>query len=192
MKKEDLLKLGLPEDLAEKAAQASTEELKGFIPKTRFDEVNDAKKKLEDDIKTRDQQLEDLKKIDAEALKAQIEKLQSDNQAAKDKYEADIKQIKLDAAVEKALIGANAKNLKAVKALLNLQNAELEGESVKGLEDQIKKLQESEDSKFLFNTDSKPSKFKGFVPGEKKDGTPGFGGTAGTLADAIRARLEGE
>ena len=41
MKKEDFLKLGLTEELAVKAAEASTEELKGFIPKNRFDEVNE-------------------------------------------------------------------------------------------------------------------------------------------------------
>ena len=73
MKKEDFLKLGLTEEQATKAAEASAEELKGFIPKSRFDEVNEQKKKLEEDIKTRDKQLEELKKLDAEGLKVQIE-----------------------------------------------------------------------------------------------------------------------
>jgi len=72
MKKEDLIKLGLDEKMAQKVADTFAEYLKGFIPKSRFDEVNEAKKKLEQDIKTRDEQLEALKKIDAEGLQAEI------------------------------------------------------------------------------------------------------------------------
>ena len=49
MKKEDFLKLGLSDELANKAAEASAEELKGFIPKSRFDEANEAKKKKKKD-----------------------------------------------------------------------------------------------------------------------------------------------
>ena len=174
MKKDDFLKLGFTEEQAEKAAQASAEELKGFIPKSRFDEVNDAKKQLETDIKTRDKQLEDLKKVDAEGLKAEIEKLQGENKTNKQKYEAELKQIQIDNAVEKALMGAKAKNIKAVKALLDLENAELDGDSIKGLEKQMKQLQEGEDSKFLFEVEDKNTNpFKGTKPGEKKDGTPG-------------------
>jgi len=172
MKKEDFLKLGLTEEQAEKAAQASAEELKGFIPKVRFDEVNDSKKQLEADIKTRDKQLNDLKAVDAEGLKAEIEKLQGENKTAKEKYEADLKNIQINNAVEKALTSAKAKNITAVKALLDLEKAELDGESIKGLESQLKKLQESEDSKFLFDVENKNT-FKGTKPGERKDTTPG-------------------
>ena len=189
MKKEDFLKLGLSEEQAIKAAEASAEELKGFIPKSRFDEVNEQKKKLDEDIKIRDKQLEELKKVDAEGLKAQIEKLQDENKTAKEKYQAEIKQIQLDNAVEKALINAKAKNTKAVKALLDLEKVELDGETVKGLDDQIKKLTEGEDSKFLFDleTSGKPS-FKGIKPGEKTDKTGGE--QPKTLADAIKSHFE--
>lgn len=176
MKKEDLIKLGLTEELAQKVADAFAEYLKGFIPKSRFDEVNEAKKQLEKDIKTRDEQLEALKKIDAEGLKAEIEKLQKENKAAKEKYEVELKQLQLNNAVEKTLIAAKAKNIKAVKALLDLEKLELDGETVKGLDEQVKKLQESDDSKFLFDIDAKSNKqpqFKGFNPGERKDTLPG-------------------
>lgn len=187
MKKEDFLKLGLTGEQAEKAAEASAEELKGFIPKVRFDEVNNSKKQLETDIKTRDKQLEALKKVDAAGLQAEIDRLQSENKSTKEKFETDLKKIQIDNAVEKALIGAKAKNIKAVKALLDLENAELDGEIIKGLDDQLKKLQEGEDSKFLFEaTDTKNQNiFKGIKPGEKKDGTPRQG-TATTLSDALK------
>lgn len=189
MKKEDFLKLGLTEEQATKAAEASAEELKGFIPKTRFDEVNENKKKLEEDLKTRDRQLEDLKKLNPEKLQQEIEKLQTENKATKEKYEAELKQIQLDNAIEKALVTAKAKNTKAVKALLDLEKIELDGETIKGLDDQIKKLIEGEDTKFLFDitSDKKPN-FKGIAPGEKTDKTQG-NEQPKTLADAIKAKL---
>lgn len=174
MRKEDFEAIGITGELAEKAAAASADELKGFIPKHRFDEVNEAKKVAEEQIKERDGQLDTLKKSvkDNEDLTNQIRQLQDDNKAAAEKYAADIKAEQIKGIVERELIAAGAKNTKAVKALLSdLDKAELDGETVKGLADQIKKLQESEDSKFLFNIADGSSKFKGAKPpegGEKK------------------------
>lgn len=47
MKKSDLLTLGLTDELAEKVAALSAEEMKEFIPKSRFNEVNEAQMILE-------------------------------------------------------------------------------------------------------------------------------------------------
>lgn len=168
MKKEDLVKLGLDEETAKKVADASAEELKGFIPKARFDEVNTEKKNLEAAKATLEGQLESLKNStgDVEAMKKQIETLQAENKAKDEAHAAEIKQLKIDTAIASALTEAKAKNVKAVKALLDLENAELlEDGTIKGLADQIKKLQSAEDSKFLFETEKKQS-FKGAKPGE--------------------------
>lgn len=193
MKKEDFLKLGFTEEQAIKAAAASAEELKEFIPKTRFDEVNTENKTLKTDIATRDTQLETLKNStgDIEALKKSITDLQTQNATDKANYEAQVKQMKIDSAVERALIGAKAKNVKAVKALLDLDKAELEGENVKGLNEQLKKLQESEDSKFLFNTEStnpKTTIFKGVQPGASGDNSPDAQKPS-SLAEAVQMAL---
>lgn len=166
MKKEDLIKLGLTEEQAEKVAEASAEELKGFIPKSRFDEVNEAKKKLEEELKNRDEQLEELKKIDAEGLKAQIEKLQKENQDAKKQYEAELSQVRLNNAIEMALVAAKAKNIKAVKALLDLSKIKLDGENLIGFKEQVDVLKQADDSKFLFEETQSSPQFKGLKPGE--------------------------
>lgn len=169
MKKEDLLKLGLDEENAKKVADASAEELKGYIPKSRFDEINNDKKKLELDVRDRDSQLETLKNStgDVETMKKTIATLQTENKTKDETHAAELKQLKVDAAVSAALSGAKAKNEKAVKALLDLSKAELADDgSIKGLDDQIKKLSEAEDSKFLFNTETKKTKIKGATPGE--------------------------
>ena len=164
MKKDEFVKLGLDEELAKKCEEASMAELKDYIPKTRFDEVNTEKKRLEGDIADRDRQLEELKNSagDSEALRNQIETLQAEN-----------RQVRIDAAVDKALTGARAKNLTAVKALLkDLDKAELSDDgSIKGLEEQIKSLKKADDSKFLFEEEKKPV-IKGASPGEPSDGLP--------------------
>lgn len=171
MKKEDFLKLGLDEDTAKKCADASAEELKTYIPKVRFDEVNNDKKKL--DVRDRDSQLETLKNStgDVEGLKKQIETLQAENKAKDEKHAAELKQLKVDAAVEAALSGAKAKNTKAVRALLEIDMDKIkvkEDGTLEGLtlDDQIKKLQSAEDSKFLFDTQTKKTKMKGAEPGD--------------------------
>lgn len=186
MKKEELLKIeGMTEELAEAVAQVSAEELKGFIPKTRFDEVNEAKKNAEGLLKERDKQLEEVKKAsgDNEELKKQIETLQDANKNAKADYEKAIKQMKIDNAIDKALTAAGALDNKAARALLeNIDKAELnEDESeIVGLADQIKNLQESKG--FLFN--QKPqTTVKGATPVQNTSTTPQISEWEQKLAD---------
>lgn len=164
MKKEELIKLGLDEETAKKVEAASTEELKGYVEKTKYSELETVKNQLEESNKTVNKQLEDLKKNtgDAEALKAEIQKMQDENKSKETEYANNIKKLKVDNAVELALIGAKAKNTKAVKALLNLENLEIgEDGKVKGLEDQIKNLTKDEGTAFLFEAESKTETPKG-------------------------------
>ena len=60
MKKEEFVALGISEELAEKAASASSEELKRYVPKTRFDEVNTEKNQLKTAKEEAETQLEQL------------------------------------------------------------------------------------------------------------------------------------
>lgn len=195
MKKEDLMKIeGMTEELATKIAEQSAEELKSYIPKSRFDEVNEAKKNAEALVKERDKQLEDVKKStgDNEELKKQIETLQADNKAAKEKYEADIKKMQIDNAVQLALKNAEAKNVTAVMALLkDLDKAELaEDGTIKGLAEQIQELKKSES--YLFNTKNEPQqKPSGMTPAGSGSQTPP--GTAGTWESKLaEARKNGD
>lgn len=168
MKKDEFVKLGVDEDTAAKLETASQEELKGYIPKARFDEVNNEKKKLELDLRDRDGQLETLKNStgDVDALKKQIETLQADNKAKDEAHAAEMRQLKINSAVELALGEAKAKNKTAVRALLaDLDNAEIaEDGTVKGLNEQITALQKSDS--YLFEAKNTNNKIKGAAPGE--------------------------
>ena len=178
MKKEEFVKLGIDEETAKKCEAASQEELKGFIPKTRFDEVNNEKKKLELDLRDRDGQLETLKNStgDVEAMKQQIATLQADNKAKDEAHAAEIKKMKVDAAVEAALTSSGAINAKAVVPFLkDLDKAELADDgTVKGLAEQIEALTKADDTKFLFIA-KKQTQVKGAKPGESgnEDGDHG-------------------
>lgn len=179
MKKEDLVALGLTDEQAEQVANASVEELKGYIPKARFDEVNTEKNTLKATLAERDTQLTDLQKAskDSEALNQQIADLIKANADAQTAHDAEIKQLKIDNAIEKALGESGALNSKAVKALLELENVELtEDGNIKGLDKQIEKLKGADDSKFLFKT-SEPSnpQLKGASPANTGTGNPGTG-----------------
>nr|DAX70202.1 MAG TPA: minor structural protein [Caudoviricetes sp.] len=192
MNKEDLLKLGLTEEQAEKVLSANTEQLKGFIPKARFDEVNNAKKQAEKDLSERDKQLETLKNStgDVETLKNTIKQLQDENKASKEQYEANISKIKLDNAIDNALGNAKAKNSRAVRALLDMEKIKFENETLSGLDEQLKALKEAEDSKFLFEEIKEPAKpsFSGVEPGASTGETNPGSGAPETYSQMI-ARL---
>lgn len=168
MKKEDFVKLGISEENAKKLEAAWTDELKGYIPKARFDEVNGEKKRLEAAVAERDEQLEALKNStgNVEAMKKEIAELQASNTEKDKAHAVEIKQMKLDAAVESALVGAKAKNTVAVKALLkDLDKAQFgEDGKVIGLSDQIAALQKSD--AYLFEAKEPAKIIKGAKPGE--------------------------
>jgi len=154
--KEILKKAGIEEEEMEGLIGEIGKELaKYFIPKDKYNEIAEAKKKLEEDIQERDKQLEQLKNAASnnEELKNQIEELQEANRRAAEEWQAKMAQMQLDFAIEKALAAAKAKNAKAVKALLDLEKVKLDGEALIGLDDQLKALQQSDP--YLFGDSGK-------------------------------------
>ena len=145
--KELLKKAGIEEGKVDGVIADINKELpKHFIPKGKYNEVAEAKKKLETDLQARDAQLEQLKQAagNSEELKKQIEALQAENKKAAEEWQAKFAQMQLDFALERALTTARAKNPKAVKALLDLEKVKLDGEQLLGLEDQLKAIQQSD------------------------------------------------
>jgi hypothetical protein len=112
---------------------------------------------------------------DVQSLKDKIKELEDGAKEAEKTHATEIQNLKINNAVDTALMNAKAVNTKAVKALLNLDKAELDAEgNVKGLAEQIKALQTAEDSKFMFGS-SAPT-MKGAKVGESgnEDGDKGM------------------
>lgn len=177
----DWLKTILGDAYTEEIEKKISEEIgRNFVSRADFNTQGAEKKALADAVKERDGQLEALNAStgDIGALKEQIATLQKDNATAEKAHEAEIKRLRIETAVDLALSAARAKNVKAVKALLDLEKAELaEDGTVKGLAEQIKKLTEAPDSGFLFEASESRRSLQGFKPGEKSDVVP-YGGKA--------------
>ena len=128
-----------------------------FIPKSRFDQVNQAKKELEVQLKDRDTQLADLSKNnkDNEVLLNQIKDLQALNKQTTTDYENKINQMQFDYALDGALTNAKSKNNKALKALLDMNSIKYQEGKFEGLQEQIEALQK--DASYLFDLNTAPA-----------------------------------
>ena len=168
MTKEELIVLGLTEEQAKKVLEA----VKEYVPKTQLGEVEQERDSLKATIAERDTQLETLKKSsgDNAALQQQIADLQKANEEQQKAHDAEITQLRLDNAVEAALLTAGAKNVKAVRALMDADKLKLEKDgTVSGLSEQIKAIQKSDD--YLF-AGKQQQQFRGFQPGASGDVKP--------------------
>ncbi len=172
--KEQLMKMGLTEEQAQKVIDEVVDG--NFVPKTRFNDINEENKDLKQSVADRDKQLDELKKSsgDNAELKKQIETLQQQNadQAAAHKVEMD--QLRLDNAIDAALTAAGAKNGRAVKALLDTSKVKLgEDGKLTGLDEQLKEVQKTDSYLFAEKQTGQQATFKGFQPGASGDVKPG-------------------
>src|SRR5690625_3675652 len=147
-----------------------------WIPKEKFDVKNQEVKDLQEQLNNRDEQLEELKKIDAEGLQAKIDELQQANEQTKTEYEEKLQQQAFEHRLENTLKDSGVRNVKAVKALLDTENIKLDGETLLGLDDQLKGLQESDPYLFAKNEEQEEQK-PNFTQGNhsKSGGESGFG-----------------
>ena len=169
MKKEQLLELGLTEEQADKVLNLHKEVLTGFIPKARFDEVNETKKELEQQIQERDNQLKELQKKAKgnEELEKRIQELQEANKATKEQYEAKIKDMTITAAIQSKLTDAKYPDLLLTKFDRSKLSIAEDG-TVLGIDEQLTALKEQ--YKDLFKADIKgrePNNTGGAQPGTK-------------------------
>lgn len=160
MRKEDLIKLGLDKELTEKVMELSKEDLTGFIPKSRFDEVNEEKKAAEEQIKERDRSLAELsEKVEKDSdLSKEIEKLKTENEEKSKEYEKALKEASLNYAIDKALFTAKAKDTKVARAAFDFSKVSLNDDgSLIGFEEQLKTVKDTHSYLFESDEDSKPN-----------------------------------
>ena len=165
MKLEELTALGLSDE----QAKAVFEKFGQDIPKSRFDEVNNAKKAAEDMVSQLTGEISGLKKGQSKEFAEQVEKLKAD-------YE-----VKLDFAVDSALSAAGVRSTKAARALMNVDDLKLDGDKVLGLDDQIKTLKEGNDWLFAKSATQAPA---GMEPAKPNGSQAQTVGTTGKEARA--------
>lgn len=85
--------------------------------------------------------------VDIDGLNKQISELQT-------KYDKDLSETKLQSRLEVALATSKAKNIKAVKSLLDMNSIALKDDELNGFEEQITKLKETDSYLFEGEKDS--------------------------------------
>lgn len=153
MTKDELLKLGLSEEMADKVVEDYG---KNYVSKDQFNAKNDKLKSVEGELSKVRGEIDNLQKANAnnDELKKQIDALKADSDKRTTEYEAKIKSMEIDNIVNTALSGVKSKNNKAVRALLDLTDAKIENGEIKGLKDQLDAVMK--ENPFLFGENTKP------------------------------------
>lgn len=184
MKKDFLVGLGISDEAITQILDAVKAELQTYIPKDRFDAVNTAKKELE----TKIGELQDFAGS-VEGLKAEIQNLKDQSKQREIEFAKQLEQAKMDSMIESALHGAKAKSIKAVRAYLDTKKISVDGEKLKGLDEQLAALKAGEETAFLFNSEKPSTGVSGTTPTNG-----GSGGAAGqkptNLNEALKNHYE--
>nr|DAT31244.1 MAG TPA: minor structural protein [Caudoviricetes sp.] len=172
MTKEELKALGVTDEAADKIVEDYG---KNYVSKAQFNATNEEKKAAKTELAQIKTELDGLKEKAKgnEDLSKQIEDLKKQSEAREKEYAQKVKNMEIDGIVDRALLTAKAKSVKAVRALLDLNGAEVEDGKIKGLDKQIEKL--VTEAGYLFG-DGKPN-VKGATPGDPGGNTPKSGVT---------------
>jgi len=140
MKREDLKKLGLADDVIDQIMTLHGQDLEKHKSDTTTAqaEVENLRKQLTEATTA----IEGFKKLNPEALQAEVEEWKKKAEEAQQAGQQQVAQLRFDHALDRALADAKARNPRAVRALLNtdaLKFNEADG-SIVGLTEQLEKV----------------------------------------------------
>lgn len=146
------------ENVDDLEGKISKELPKYFKPAKEFNDVSEK-------LKTANKEIETLKTTNT-SIQTEYDNFkkgaisQADYEAKKkeieDNSKAEIEAIRLDSKIDLAINNAKAKNVKSVKANLDLKKIKLDGDKLLGFDDQIEALKKSD--AYLFNIDNPVNK----------------------------------
>lgn len=166
MTKSELLELGITEEQADKIIEDYG---KNYVSKSQFNAKNEELKNRKDEVKTLTDEIENLKQSNAnnQELIKQIDDLKAASATREQEYTKQLRELEINSYVDKSIAALKGKNTKAIKALLDLDDAKFENGEVVGLKEQLETVQK--DNPYLFGADVKPNST---LPGEPGGKTP--------------------
>lgn len=176
MKKEELLALGLNEEQADKVF-----ELNGKAVEAQKALTAAEAQKVEAANQTIAELQAAVKRFDG----VDVEKLKNDLDALQKKYDADTSRLQLDKALDVALLSSKARDVTAVRALLDAEKITLDNGKLTGLDEQLEVLKKSHD--YMFETETAVPKIR-VDSGKAHENPPHT--TPATLAGALKERYE--
>lgn len=156
MKRESLKQMELSEEQIEKIMSMNGADIENAKQSVGdVDAIKQENDTLRSQIADRDKDIKSLQKQtkDNDELTNQLQSLQDKYQQDTDQLNQQLQETKFNSALNTALTSANVRNLKAVGALIDKNKLELTDEnSIKGLDDQLSALKESD--AYLFDEGS--------------------------------------
>lgn len=134
--------------------------------KTKYGDYEDLKKQLD----TANTQIADFGKLDYDGLKKSADDYKAKFEQAQADSKKQLEQLQFDHALETALSSSKAKNVKAVRALLDANSLKLKDGEISGLKEQLEKVKSEND--YLFEAETPPPSFSrpgGTPPGGQAD-----------------------
>lgn len=185
MNTEELQKLGLTDEQI-KGVMAAHDQVVNPL-KEQVTTLQSERDGLQSQFDTVNGQLDTIKKDHKgdDDLKDQIEQLQTENKNAAAKYQEDLAKTKIGYQTDLAITQSGARNVKAVKALLDGDKITLDEKGqLTGLNEQLEAVKKDND--YLFQADDgKPATPNIVVPGNPNPSAP----TGKTMVEKIQERL---
>jgi len=150
---ETILKEAGLEVTAEQLAAIDKEVKENYKTVTDYDKQKDKLTAAEDKVKTLTESLDKFKDVDADKLNSEIADLKEQLAKKDSDYKAQIADRDFDEIVKDAIAEAKGRNVKAIKALLDVDTLKASKNQKADVEKAIKALTEAEDSKMLFGED---------------------------------------
>jgi len=170
---ETILKEAGLEVTAEQLAAIDKEVKENYKTVTDYDKQKDKLTAAEDKVKTLTESLDKFKDVDADKLNSEIADLKEQLAKKDSDYKAQIADRDFDEIVKDAIAEAKGRNVKAIKALLDVDTLKASKNQKADVEKAIKALTEAEDSKMLFGEDQPAPVGKVGTIGKVTGGTSG-------------------
>ena len=161
--RDDLREIGIDEESLEKVMTEHGQEVQGLNDKvsqkeSKLNELQSTVDSYKEDNKQKDNELKDLqeKAKNGDDLQQTISDLRQANEDREKERQKEINDLKFNHNLENKLRDVGARNVKAVRALLDSENLKFNDEEneVIGLQDQLEKLRESDSYLFTDSTNS--------------------------------------
>lgn len=129
----------------------------GYVGKEKFDTELKKVENLTAQLSEANKTIESFQSMDIDGIKKSAEDWKQKAAEAETKAAKEIESLQFNYAIDSALSGAKARNVKAVKSLLNFDGLKLTEGKVLGLDEQLAKIKEEND--FLFESEQVKPQF---------------------------------
>lgn len=150
MKREELEKLGLEKEAIDQIMALYGRDIEAH--KTKISAAESERDGLKTQLEEALKAIEGFKGMDIEGIKKSADEWKAKAEQAQKDAEAQVYKVRYEAALSDALKDAKAKNVKAVRALLNEADLKLTDDGLIGLKEQLEKVKPEND--YLFESDT--------------------------------------